>query len=560
MVLLSYPLRTYAQDCNLHCLGEQIQQLENQRKLSEAATAPLEGEVSKIEAQLASITTQISRAKAEIESLRVSVAERESKLAADITLLNNRIRSLYKRSRSYSPLTILLQSDSASHTTRNLTYQATLADKDRSSITQTTTEILALESDRQRLESDSVELAGLSARLDAQQSFFESEIKKAKDFQNKLSNQIADLTKRQQEILTAKTDTFQTTVGDVPAADDPASRPDFNPGFSPAFAGFSFGAPHFKGMSQYGAYGRAKSGQDAETILRAYYGDGIEIKKDYPTDTQIRVDGYGSYSLEDYVRRIYEVPNSWGSNGGMEALKAQAVAARSYALARTNAGASSICATEACQVFKPDAKGGAWEEAVNATRGWVLMAGGKPFSAWYSSTSGGYLMSYSHNGHSTPGFWDTKNGRDGWTSEAYEKIGGSPWFYKGWYKTRAGDSCGRSHPWLNGEEMADILNAWVVLVKHGQGDDRVTPLGGCWGGNPYSIGELRDRANTLSTGYSKVTSVSVTYANNGVTANVNLNTDKGSLTISGSDFKKAFNLRAPGNIAIKSNLYNIESK
>ena len=41
-----------------------------------------------------------------------------------------------------------------------------------------------------------------------------------------------------------------------------------------------------------------------------------------------------SYTLEEYVKRIYEMPSSWGDQGGMEALKAQAVAARSYALAR----------------------------------------------------------------------------------------------------------------------------------------------------------------------------------------------------------------------------------
>src|SRR5690606_19233281 len=140
-------------------------------------------------------------------------------------------------------------------------------------------------------------------------------------------------------------------------------------------------------------------------------------------------------------------------------------------------------------------------------------------------------------------------GRSGWTSQAYEKIAGSPWFYKGWYRDRSGDACGKSHPWLNKEEMADILNAWVVLVKHGQSDDRVVPLGSCWGGNPYSMQELRDRANTLSGGYSSVSGVSVTYADNGVTAHVEFQTDKGSVQISGAEFKKAFNLRAPGKIS-----------
>ncbi|MBI5356528.1 SpoIID/LytB domain-containing protein [Candidatus Collierbacteria bacterium] len=313
-------------------------------------------------------------------------------------------------------------------------------------------------------------------------------------------------------------------------------------------------------MSQYGAFGRAKSGQSAEDILKAYYGGGIEIKKDYSTNININVRGYGSVDLETYAKRIYEMPGSWGDEGGMEALKAQAVAARSYALAYTNNGAGSICATEACQVYKSSNKGGKWEEAVNATRGWVLIANGKPFSAWYASTSGGYQESYSLNGYSTPGFWDTKNGRSGWTGDAYEKIAGSPWFYKGWYRSRSGDNCGRTHPWLTSEEMADILNAWAVLVKSGQKDDRIMPIGGCWGGSPYSIDELRSRAESAGGGFKQVRGVSVTYADNGATSSLNFDTDKGSVNILGSEFKKAFNLRAPGRIALKSGLFNIERK
>jgi hypothetical protein len=108
--------------------------------------------------------------------------------------------------------------------------------------------------------------------------------------------------------------------------------------------------------------------------------------------------------------------------------------------------------------------------------------------------------------------------------------------------------------------MADILNAWVVIVKHGQGDDRVTPIAPCWGGNPYSVGELRDRANTLSGGYSRVSGVSVTYRNDGETESVSFETDRGGVKIGGADFRKAFNLRAPGNIAVKSGLFNVEKK
>ena len=108
--------------------------------------------------------------------------------------------------------------------------------------------------------------------------------------------------------------------------------------------------------------------------------------------------------------------------------------------------------------------------------------------------------------------------------------------------------------------MADILNAWAVLVKSGQGDDRITPAGPCWGGSPYSIGELKSRSESAGGGFGKVNGISVTYSDNGITSSVIFDTDKGSVAIAGSEFKKAFNLRAPGRIALKSGLFNIEKK
>lgn len=536
-------------------IEKQLSDLQNQMELSMKATAPLESEVAKLSKQLGGIQAQIVESGKKVEELSQSISLREGDIKEKYSVLAAKVRDYYKKNSQYSPLLIFVSSKSAGEVTRGLAYKAATADEDKNLIVTITTDILKLESDKKKIETDRARLAGLQTKLDTQKNFFEHEIAGAKKWQAELSGKIATLTAKQQSILSEKSGTFQTTVGDVPLADDPASRPDYSPGFSPAFAVFSFGAPHFKGMSQYGAYGRAKSGQNVETILKAYYGSGIEIKKDYDVNIKIKVDGYGSFSLEDYTKRIYEMPGSWGEDGGMEALKAQAVAARSYALARTNNGASSICATEACQVFKPSPKGGKWDEAVNATKGWVLMAGGSPFSAWYASTSGGYQESYSGNGYSTPGFWDTPSGQAGWTGQAYEKVAGSPWFYKAWYKSRAGDSCGRNHPWLNSEEMADILNAWSVLFNGGGDASRVTPESGCWGGNPYSKQDLKSIG-----GFTSVSGVSVTYASNGVTANITFQTNKGSSTISGADFKKAFNLRAPGRISLKSGLFNIEKK
>lgn len=555
---------TLAEDCQgkddqaIACLKDQISKLSRDLEMSRAATKPLENEVAKFDANIKLIQGKINAAVAKQKELVKEVSKRETLVAEHYVLFSKKTRELYKKMRARTLMTAILSAVGTGQGQREIVYANTAGDQDRQLILGLSAEILKLEQDKKKLDEQKIQLAAVQASLDKQAEFFRKEIRGAKAYQSDLSNKIAALSARQQEILNEKQGTFSTTVGDVPLADDPNSRPDYSPGFSPAFAAFSFGAPHFKGMSQYGAYGRAKSGQAVETILRAYYG-GVEIKKDYDAGKQIGVSGYGRMDIETYVKRIYEVPNSWGDNGGFEALKAQAVAARSYALAWTDEGkGGAICTTEACQVYKNSNKGGKWEEAVNATRGWVLWANGKPLKAWYASTAGGYIQGYTdtYSGYTTPGFWDTANGRSGWTSQAYEKTAESPWFYKGWYKSRSGDSCGRGHPWLNGEEMADILNAWVVLIKNGESDGRVTPTGSCWGGNPYSMAELRSKAN----GYGRVDGVSVSYSDGGYTSKVVFQTDKGEVSINGDEFKKAFNLRAPGRIALKSGLFNIEKK
>ena len=306
------------------------------------------------------------------------------------------------------------------------------------------------------------------------------------------------------------------------------------------FAVFSFGAySHRNGMSQYGALGRAKSNQDFRQILDAYY-PGTHIEENYDAMDNISVTTGASGSFEDwYLMRIYEVPASWPS----DVLKAQAIAARTYAIRYTNNGQKAICVTEACQVFKDSPKGGAWEQAVRDTKGMVLVdGGGSPVSTQFASTHGGWSK--------TSG-WDTTDGSGGsdLLNKAYEKIGGSPWLYKAWWRagySASGDTCGRSNPWLSPEEMADIVNAHLVISKGSSSEaERVSPVTtSCWGGNPYSHGELRDVAGKYG-GLSSASSVSVSQGD-GKTNTVTIN----GVSMSGDQFCKAFNLRAPGNLRI----------
>jgi SpoIID/LytB domain protein len=99
-------------------------------------------------------------------------------------------------------------------------------------------------------------------------------------------------------------------------------------------------------------------------------------------------------SFEDYVKGIAEVPRDWP----MAALKAQVVAARTYALNRYRfsepSGDWDLCATTECQVYvgmrvEAGPWGDRWVRAVQETAGQVLLHQGEPAITYYSSTSPG---------------------------------------------------------------------------------------------------------------------------------------------------------------------------
>jgi stage II sporulation protein D len=98
-------------------------------------------------------------------------------------------------------------------------------------------------------------------------------------------------------------------------------------------------------------------------------------------------------ALEDYVKGIAEIPTTWPA----EALKAQAIAARTYALYEITTHvqrgeAPEICATQDCQVYAgydKEARSPEWAAAAEATRGQLVLYKGLPILAMYSSSNGG---------------------------------------------------------------------------------------------------------------------------------------------------------------------------
>ncbi len=184
---------------------------------------------------------------------------------------------------------------------------------------------------------------------------------------------------------------------------------------------------HGLGMSQWGAYGAANKGWKAEDILKLYYqGTSIEVRE----PRMITVEGVATMSMEDYVSGLGEVPDKacgnmeqieawkvyadelgWPLNDPRrdkyrlsycwpeEAIKAQIIAARTYAYNRT----SSICTTASCQVYDVsgpyDKAWAAWE-----TKDKVIVSAGNVIDAYYSG--------YNSNG------WGTANLETIWTKSS----------------------------------------------------------------------------------------------------------------------------------------------
>ena len=105
--------------------------------------------------------------------------------------------------------------------------------------------------------------------------------------------------------------------------------------------------------------------------------------------------------MEQYLRGVVprESPASWadlGGGKGIEALKAQAIAARSYAWAENRHPLFKTCDTTACQVYGGAGLNGARIEdprsdrAISATAEQVRLLNGRPARTEFSSSTGGY--------------------------------------------------------------------------------------------------------------------------------------------------------------------------
>lgn len=552
-------------------LEKQRQQLSDLERRKEQ----LAKDISSASVSFYQVSVELDAAEADLAQIQKDLSGREETLKQREAGRNSLVRELYIRSR-VSPFEVALSSDDLIASTKEFQYYEESLGLLESNIGTLNSEISLFKENKAQAEKLRNELAALrdqcSSLVYSHQSAYSSIAQQISE----VTKYVKHLSEKQKQLLLEKFGAINVSVGDVPPTINPKLSSSYNPGFSPRIAAFSFGIPHRVGMSQYGAYGRALAGQSYKQILKAYYSN-VSIGS-YPVPDKINVQGYGKIPFEGrYLKGISEMPRSWP----MRALKAQAVAARTYALNYVQKNGS-ICTTQNCQVYRNDRTScegtynRRWCDAISQTRGVVIKDGsGNPITAWYASTAGGYTRSSADvwGGYrswvpstriDTPGSDPNK-----WFSGAYEgvKYGKSPYFYAAWYYGSGGKTkSGFSHPWLNKTYMNDILNSTLLYKK----DNSLLPhlsapdwnVSGTWGFSRIKS-ELKKRGGTPVTRINSV--LTIVDKKVGKVSKVRFTVDGGRrVEVSGLEFLTVFNTRAPGYVHIKSlykyPLFNIELK
>lgn len=197
--------------------------------------------------------------------------------------------------------------------------------------------------------------------------------------------------------------------------------------------------------------------------------------------------------VDDYLLSVVpeEMPVDWPA----EAIKAQSVAARSFALASRGRHASDgydLCTTTHCQLYTGTAaEKSASNAAIKATRGEVLTYGGKPIEALFHTDSGGM----------------TENSEDVWGSHVP-------------YLRAAKDTPAKTMPWTKTISRADLEHK-LAAKGHDIGKVRSIAL------SPLAIG--RAAKDRTASGRVKTMTVKGT---------------KGTATLSGTTWRSLLGLKS----------------
>lgn len=515
-------------------------------------------DLAKLQKQLADINKVIANIKNQLKKAAADIKEREENLAYAREIFDQKAKGQYISLRFYDPLLPFLTSSNATEAFREIALRQRAADEDRKTMEGYANDLAKLKTDKESLEKNQISLSSLQKQVAEKEKFLAGEVAKVDAY-------LAVISAKQQAFLAAKLESLglSRSAYNMKGGCSSDINPYKDPGFSPSFAFFTFGVPNRVGLNQFGAKARAEAGQDYEAILRAYYNfDQISAVDQSTTIVVNGTNEFGqtfnnvSMTIEEYLKHLYEMPTSWDA----KALRAQAIAARSYAL-RVQKEKGYVKPSQSDQVVKKELNDGSWVAAVVDTSGKVMLQGGQPIKAWFSSTHGGYAFNsgdvWVSNTSWTKRMVDATSGIGSFSdlfNSAYDKA--SPIFYCDW----GSRSQYNKTAWLKPEEIADIANVLLLAKADGSTQkhlvqvDKPNPDGV----DTWDAGKVQSELSSRGiTPFNSISSVSIgADFGSGKTTTVNVD----GKSFNGQDFKSYFNLRAPANIQIVGPLFNVEKR
>lgn len=545
----------------------EINKVEEEEEAAQGSLKSLQDRLLRAQQQLKATLDALERKQQEIEITETYIKIKDLELSQQQASLAQVVRDLYAQT-YVSDLTLFLGADDFQQAATSLVYRHALIGEVAKSINEIEVEIVKLTNQKKELDAQRAELESERRDLKQQKTNLEANVTQTQNEINQLKSQqqilvqslaglaqeLSSLTAREQEILAAKAAAAlaSTTVGNFEITRKSIEKDPPNDG-QLYFSFWTYGYPHRVGMNQYGAYGRAKAGQSYQDILRAYY-TGVEIGG-YPVTERIKIeDAGGEREIDfegDYLLGIAEMPSCWGDadHGGMEALKAQAVAARTYAIAYTSNGANSICTDQRCQVYIGASKvsgqcGDKWRQAVESTRHEVITYQGQPIKAWYASTAGGFTLSSAEVWGKAYGYTQGMADLD----DQFKPYDGPDWGKSPWYHKAWGDE-----PWFSMAQVTDLANAALLPTSYND----LLPEESKGGMSAEQIKEALRKEGLVP--LEKVTAVEVFGANSRETTKVRFYDESGFQEVSGKRFKLVFNLRSPGTDAIWTTRFDVKT-
>lgn len=383
-----------------------IQSLEQQLADSKNALEIAETGVPYLEAKIKEVETQIEVNKAKLQLLQKNNKVKELQAAQRKLLQKSALSNAYIDWKSNNGSTkfnwMLLNDDLDAIQIETLT--STALGNDNKSIDKLLKELYMLNSEIESSEQLALNLQDETKKLESQKVDFQnqigyltntistsaSQIGSLMDQQASIQKNIATLTAEQQKAAAKEAEILrQKQAEEERLRKERESKPRDLTNGKFYFSGFGrdLYQGHGVGLSQWGAHGAGLSGMSAEQIITFYYTQvSIETRPG-----SVEVIGVGTLDSNDYVAGIGEVPDkACGTDAQVrenplkyafdnpeypfdcwpeESIKAQVIAARSYALSY----GGPICNSASCQLYH-GGEGKRW--AADETKDMVIVSSG----------------------------------------------------------------------------------------------------------------------------------------------------------------------------------------